>query len=88
MKTHDELNDLFATIQEGKKQAIELNPGKGLRGRRPKLTREARIAHAPHSPEELVDALQDPIHSLSGRSRVARSVRVRGDSLEESESAD
>ena len=57
-----------------------LGPGKGLRGRQPKLTREARIARAPHSPEELVDALQDPIHSLGGKSRVARSVRVRGDS--------
>ncbi len=41
------------------------------------LSEEARAMRKPPSPETLVDALQEPIHHTSGRSRPAKSVRSR-----------
>lgn len=39
------------------------------------LSKEAQEARRPQKPEDLVDALQDPIHRNVGRSRIARVVR-------------
>ena len=55
-----------------------LGPGEGRRVSPPKLSEEARMARAPQPPETLVGALQDRIHRDDGRTRVAKSVRVRG----------
>ena len=55
-----------------------LGPGEGRRVSPPKLSEEARKARAPQQPEELVGALQNRIHRDDGRTRAAKSVRVRG----------
>lgn len=43
----------------------------------PRLSAQAKAARAPRRPEELVDALQDPVHRETGIARAARSVKVR-----------
>lgn len=55
--------------------------GRGGAGRAPAPERsaEALAARAPRPPEELVAALQDRVHSETGRARAARSVKVRRD---------
>ena len=41
------------------------------------LSKEAKTARKPQSVEELVDALQDPIHQDVGRSRSVKTSRVQ-----------
>ena len=41
------------------------------------LSKEAKTARKPQSVEELVDALQDPIHQDVGRSRPVKAARVQ-----------
>ena len=57
-----------------------LGPGAPRRASPPKLAKEARTVRAPHSPEQLVGALQDRIHRDGGTARAAKSVRVRSGS--------
>ena len=46
----------------------------------PKLSEAAMVARAPRRPEELVGALQDRVHRVTGKVRAARSARVRSGS--------
>ena len=48
-----------------------------LRVRPPSLSAAARAARAPLKPEELVGALHDPIHPVSGPLRTAKAVAIR-----------
>lgn len=51
-----------------------LGPGGGRRVSPPKLDKAARAARAPRPPEELVGALQDRIHPISGRLLAAKPI--------------
>jgi DNA-binding transcriptional regulator YiaG len=51
-----------------------LGPGDRRRVSPPKLSAEARAARAPRPPEELVGALQDRIHPISGRLLAAKPI--------------
>jgi DNA-binding transcriptional regulator YiaG len=53
-----------------------LGPGEARRASPPRPSAEARAARAPRPPEELVGALQDPIHPTSGRLLAAKAVRI------------
>lgn len=55
-----------------------LGLGDARRPSPPRLSDEVREARSSRPPEELVGALQDPIHRNSGVARAAKSVRVRG----------
>ena len=46
-----------------------------IRAKMRPLSKEAQEARRPQKPEDLVDALQDPIHRDVGRSRAVRVVR-------------
>ena len=41
------------------------------------LSKEAQDVRRPPKPEDLVDALQDPIHRDVGRSRAGRAIKIR-----------
>ena len=43
------------------------------------LTPRVRATRAPIEPANLIDALQDRIHRDSGKVRIGKSVRIRGD---------
>lgn len=77
---HDDGSLPFDLLAAGDYERVVslLGPSEAHRVSPQKLTREARIARAPHSPEELIDALQDRIHRDGGAARAAKSVRLRG----------
>ena len=43
------------------------------------LTPRVRATRAPNEPTNLINALQDRIHRDSGKVRIGKSVRIRGD---------
>ncbi len=53
-----------------------LGAGEARRVSPPRLSPGARAARAPRPPEELVDAVHDPIHPSSGRLRSAKAVTL------------
>jgi transcriptional regulator with XRE-family HTH domain len=68
-------------LAEGQYDRVVVVVGAGGASERPALkplSQAARDARRPRPPEELVEALQDSVHRESGRTRAARSVKVRG----------
>lgn len=70
---------LFDLLAERKYEAVNSLVEKAVGSRTYlQVPQQSRLGFAP-SPALLVDALNDPIHRESGRSRAGKSVRVRGD---------
>ena len=70
----------FDLLRDGRYQEVKNLLGSGNIPQRPKLnplSEDAVKSRTPISPENLVDALQEPIHREVGRSRPVRSVRSR-----------
>ncbi len=70
----------FKLLVVGKYQEVKNLLGSGNAPQKPKLnplSEDAVKSRTPISPENLVDALQEPIHREVGRSRPVRSVRSR-----------
>jgi DNA-binding transcriptional regulator YiaG len=70
----------FDLIIAGKYQEVKNILGSGNAPQKPKLnplSEDALKSRTPISPENLIDALQEPIHREVGRSRPVRSVRSR-----------
>ncbi len=70
----------FNLLVVGKYQEVKNLLGSGNAPQKPKLnplSEDAVKSRTPISPENLVDALQEPIHREVGRSRPVRSVRSR-----------
>jgi DNA-binding transcriptional regulator YiaG len=73
----------FDLIIAGKYQEVKNILGSGNAPQKPKLnplSEDALKLRRPLSPENLIDALQEPIHRAVGRSRPAKSVRSRKNS--------
>ena len=71
----------FDLLADGQYDRVVVVVGAGGASERPALkplSQAARVARRPRPPEELVEALQDSVHRESGRTRAARSVKVRG----------
>lgn len=76
----EEGNTPFDLMVGGNHEQVKQILGPGHAPHRPKLkplSQEAQEARRPPKPEDLVDALQDPIHREVGRSRAAKAVKVR-----------
>lgn len=73
-------SSFFDLLAAGRYQHVvsPVRASKALRHSPAKPTKETLMARAPQPPEALVDALQDPIHRVGGKVRVAKSVRVQG----------
>lgn len=76
-------NPLFDLLVAGRYEEVKRIAGSNNAPRRPllgSLSEDARKMRMPQKPEDLVDALNDPIHRDVGRSRPARAVRSRKNS--------
>jgi transcriptional regulator with XRE-family HTH domain len=71
---------LFDLLIAGEHEEVKRTLGSGNAPPKPQLvplSEDARMSRMPPPPEELVDALQEPIHREVGRSRPARAARSR-----------
>ena len=86
MPVNDATTTPFDLLIAGKYQEVKNILGQGNVFPKPELTplsKDASDLRKPISPENLVDALQEPIHKEVGRSRTARSLRSRQNNSEQ-----